>query len=382
MKLVIITHPLRGNYGGMLQAYALQETLTRLGHAVSIADIPAPTDASDMRRAIKLYIKEKLALFCLRTGLRCRFATPPTQTMGKRFAARFIHRLPLRPGEKSAAAALSRCDACVVGSDQVWRCVYVRGYGGAPFFFLSQASAAVRARSISYAASFGTDTWEGGAEETAECSALLQDFKAVSVRESSGIALCRDALQRADAVRMPDPTLLATQEDYCHLIARDGGHTAKPKSAYCANYILDHSAAKQSILRMVTRISGLRESAPMMARADAPNYRGRLPMRVGRWLSTLQHADLMVTDSFHGCVFSIIFNIPFVCIINHARGAARMLELMNIYGLQDRLLPDTAGEKELSAVLNHDIDWARINAIRAAEKERALRFLSQLDDAV
>lgn len=377
MKLAIITHPLRGNYGGMLQAYALQQTLTRMGHTAHIADMPTTTDAADLRRAVKQSIREKLAWLSLALGWHNSFANPafPARAMGKRFAARFTTIVP--PGQNNAA--LSEYDACVVGSDQVWRCLYVRGYaGGVPFFFLKQVPDAVRARSIAYAASFGTDTWEGTEEETAACSALLQDFKAVSVRESSGIELCRRHLNRADAVRMPDPTLLASVEDYHRIMEKEGEahpHTATP---YCTNYLLDNSEAKQRILRAGLRHTGLQEGPPMMARADATTRRGRIPMGVGRWLSALKYAGLMVTDSFHGCVFSIIFNVPFICIMNEGRGATRMQELLQRYGLSARLLPETATDDDIAAALRHSIDWEHVNAVHEEERQRGLSFLRLL----
>lgn len=377
MKLAIITHPLRGNYGGMLQAYAMQETLTRMGHSVCIADMPTTADAADRRSSIKHAIREKLARLCLALGWHNRFANPafPARAMGKRFAARFTTTVPM--GQNNAA--LCECDACVVGSDQVWRCLYVRGYAsGVPFFFLQQAPAAVRARSIAYAASFGTDTWEGTAEETAECAALLQDFKAVSVRESSGIELCRRHLNRADAVRMPDPTLLASVEDYLRIMEKEGEANPRTAAPYCTNYILDNSEAKQRMLRAVLRHTGLQEGPPMMARADAPTRRGRLPMGVGRWLSALKHAGMMVTDSFHGCVFSIIFNVPFICIMNEGRGAGRMQELLQCYGLSARLLPETATDDAIAAALRHSIDWSQVNATHQAEQKRGFSFLRAL----
>lgn len=376
MDIGIITHPLRGNYGGMLQAYALQETLTRMGHTVRIVDMRTTTDARGMKESLKQSVREKLAKLFLSLGWHNRFANPayPARAMGKRFAARFTHLLPI-------SAKQPPCDAYVVGSDQVWRCLYVRGYaGGVPFFFLKQASPAVRARSIAYAASFGTDTWEGTPEETAECASLLQDFKAVSVRESSGIELCRRHLNRTDAVRMPDPTLLATDEDYRRIMEAEGCRPGRTASPYCAHYLLDNNEAKQNILHAAARLAGLQEGPAMMARPDAPTRRGRLPMGGGRWLSELKHARLMITDSFHGCVFSIIFNKPFLCIMNEGRGVTRMQELLSTYGLENRLLPSSAGEADIAAALSTPIDWERVNGIRAAERERGLRFLRELDE--
>ena len=94
---------------------------------------------------------------------------------------------------------------------------------------------------------------------------------------------------------------------------------------------------------------------------------------VEQWLQSFATASMVFTDSFHGTVFSIIFNKPFWVIGNKMRGMARFNTLLSIYGLQDRII----SPEELSSVdLNTPIDWAPVNAIREQWKQKSLKFLT------
>lgn len=374
-RLSVISHPFRGNYGGMLQAYALQEVLKRLGGSVRVLDLEEAAFAGElgMKRVRRLCF---IARLLRRMGLRMkrRHVRAFQLRMGREFAARFVERAPLGPDQAAWESFFADTDACIVGSDQVWRAGEARGCSDVPFFFLKYAPAAVRARSISYAASFGTDVWEGTPDETAESAALLRDFRAVSVREHSGIALCRDALGRSDALQMPDPTLLAEEHDYRRII-ESAGVDPSPSRPYLVDYILDAAPEKRRLIRTAAQAAELQDTRALMFTRTGRADGAMQPYSVGEWLHTIRHAALMVTDSFHGCVFSIIFNTPFICIPNGARGNSRFETLLRTYGLEDRILSPDATEADIARLCAAPIDWATVNARRAAERERGLRFL-------
>ena len=221
MKIGILTHPLYGNYGGMLQAYALVKILRDEGHdAYNLAFEPRSYRKvlhSPIRRA-----KERLRSFLLKHNLVFSdFKIPQILQieMGQQFEKANVPKLFLgnTPAEQLKEYGV---EAVVVGSDQVWRAAYARPMKSFPYFFLDFAPEEIRKSSISYAASFGTDTWEGSEEESKVCGQLLREFRAVSVRESSGIDICRDVFNVA-AVRVADPTLLLRVEDYHHLIEQE-----------------------------------------------------------------------------------------------------------------------------------------------------------------
>lgn len=262
--------------------------------------------------------------------------------------------------------------AFVVGSDQVWRGVYARDMQDLPFFFLSFATQEQRKRSFAYAASFGTDEWEGTPEETAECARLIKDFKAVSVREHSGIRICREVFG-VDAVQMPDPTLLLEPEDYARIIHRWWTlHLPQPCMAV---YMLDETEEKNQLTQAIATQANLYPQQ-LTAHSDAPKAMDRIPLSIPQWLRCIRDSECVLTDSFHGCVFAIIFNKPFVCLGNEARGSARFDSLLGTFGLQDRLLINPSVE-QVAECMNTPIDWERVNTIRSSEKQRALQFLKE-----
>ena len=107
-------------------------------------------------------------------------------------------------------------DAIIVGSDQVWRTCYNPQIENA---FLDFAKEWKHVRRIAYAPSFGIDEWEYSEEQTQKCRQLVQKFDAVSVREVSGVKLCREYLG-VEAKHVLDPTMLLDKEDYLYLISR------------------------------------------------------------------------------------------------------------------------------------------------------------------
>lgn len=258
----------------------------------------------------------------------------------------------------------------IVGSDQVWRCSYASYSGGILHYFLDFVTERNIAKSISYAASFGTDEWEGTPEETERCRELLRQFKAVSVREFSGVRICKEVFG-VDAVQMPDPTLLASLEDYDRVITSE--KTRVPKPPYFSSYVLDDSAEVSQLLDEVEKCTGLYHQR-LMPKSSAHKRCDRFYCTVAQWLRYLRDCDAVVTDSFHGCVFSIIYNKPFVCLGNEGRGSARFDTLFQVFGLEDRLVSSRDPE-EVLRVLRQPIDWARVNAIHESERQRGLDFL-------
>lgn len=274
--------------------------------------------------------------------------------------------------ERSQLHALPQEDAFIVGSDQVWRASHARILDSVSHFFLGFASPQQRSRSFAYAASFGSDTWEGSPEETAECARLLKDFKAVSVREHSGIRLCREVFG-VEAVQMPDPTLLLEPEDYLHICKHSW--TRRKKIPYIAAYLLDETPQAIQILNKSAESLGF-SIQHLKEHSDALRASDRLPLSVPQWLRYISDSQCILTDSFHGCVFAIIFNKPFVCLGNELRGSARFESLLSTFGLQERLVTkhDTS---HILHLMKAPIDWEQVNQTRQLEKARAIRFIKE-----
>ena len=180
-------------------------------------------------------------------------------------------------------------------------------------------------------------------------------FDAVSVREESGVTLCKEHLG-VNASWVLDPTLLVDTRYYVEHIAKD--ETDYP-SSMCFGYILDSSDEKEAIFNHIATTQGLQMSSFQNV-DDSDN--GAAPS-VESWLKAFHDAEFVFTDSFHGCVFSIIFNKPFVVYGNVNRGMARFHSLLSMFGLKNRLVttPDDAAN-----VAYQPVDWDAVN-IRLSE---------------
>lgn len=369
----ILSHPLINNYGGILQAYALQHALQGLGQETTIIDFFARKwgmmrKKESLLSLIKSFIKQLLIMY---PGKPYPLPGIFSPYFFKPFKFRFLHMWKLDLG-RTRLNRLNDGESFIVGSDQVWRCRYARNIESVPFFFLNFATQSQRRRSIAYAASFGSDEWEGTPEETAICKQLINDFKAISVREHSGIRICRDVFG-VKAVQMPDPTLLLEQEDYNRLIRR--WRTKSTKTPFMAVYLLDETAEKTELVQALSQCTGLYPQH-LMPHPGAEKLMDRLPLSIPQWLRCMRDAECVLTDSFHGCVFSIIFNKPFICLGNESRGSARFDSLLGTFGLQDRLITSHDADTIIQT-LTSPIDWDRVNTIRRSEQARAFNFLKK-----
>ncbi|WP_189575214.1 polysaccharide pyruvyl transferase family protein [Marinobacter zhanjiangensis] len=371
MRVAILTQPLGHNYGGLLQAFALQKHLRDQGHTVETLDRRAPAQPVQAARDYGINV----AKFLLG-----RIGTIPTR---QRHAMMFQALESFRDRHISLSERIASeqgirdyyrqhpFDAFIVGSDQVWRPRYSPSLTNYFLDFLDDINRP--ARRLSYAASFGVDHWEFTPEATARCRDLLRRFDVVSVREQSGVDLCKQHLGRT-AQCIPDPTFLLERKDYEAVI---DGKPAPGNQGKVLTYVLDGQAAKQQIVHRV--VDGLgknhftvkpQKSLMEVTKAsfDECCYPG-----VDAWLQGFRDASFVVTDSFHGTVFSILFNKPFISVGNRTRGLSRFQSLLSQFGLQDRLVEhaDDITTERLQA----EIDWSRVNVLRRQQQDLGRQFL-------
>lgn len=374
MKLAILTQPLFFNYGGLLQAYALQTILERMGHEVIILN--RETTSASVRFPNNLVLDAK---YFLRKILRKPNVTRNSRqnklisSKTQKFTDSYLHTSPSLYSVKLLNKYLSKHpqDGFVVGSDQVWR----PSMSPCLTNYFLDFTKLQNVKRIAYAASFGVDCWEFTDADTVACSALAKIFDAISVREASGVALCEEYLE-VDAVHVLDPTLMLEKEDYIQL-ANEANETKIDGSLFC--YVLDKSEEKQTVIKTISQKQGLKDFYCMPALHDSPENIERDPDNciyppVTQWLRSFMDAEMVLTDSFHGTAFSIIFNKPFWVIGNKARGLSRFESILGIFGLQDRLItPEQASSIDWIA----PIDWERVNAVRKEWQNMSQDFLDK-----
>jgi len=344
MKIGLLTLPLRMNIGGALQAYALQSVIRKLGHEVLLID-----RAENKSRDFINFVKE-----LIKTILKRKV---PITEIGFFVQKNIVPRTALIDSD-SKLKKLNRqhFDAFVVGSDQIWREKYCRSIKKNFFLDFVKENSVKR---ISYAASFGVDEWEYDEKMTKELADLLQKFNAVSVREDSGVVLCRQHLN-VEAVQLIDPTLLLSPEDYAPLMMADSTAVNSELLAY----MLDYNESKEALCSLVCNKLSLTTS--LLNPGDSQ-------ISVSHWLQSFANARFVVTDSFHGSIFSILFKKPFLVVGNNERGMARFSSLLKMFGLENRLLLNT---NELPMeLLTDSIDWEMVNALLKTKREEAISFL-------
>lgn len=371
MKLGILTLPLHTNYGGILQAYALQTLLERDGHDVVVFQ----TDYYGFRKIpwnnyilllakrllYKIFVNHQVPVYF--ENRKKKEASILRQNTDK-FISQYIHTLRLSKSINELSS--SNFDAIIVGSDQIWRPEYVRRMWNTDIqdAFL-KFTKGWNIKRIAYAASFGTDTWLLTQAETAECSQLIRLFDAVSIREDSGVKLCQDHFE-IDACFVLDPTMLLDKSDYRKLTSDYAGQSEITNELFC--YILDETELKNTIINRIAKDYQLKESRITINKGVSVPVSERVIPPIEEWLSHFQRAKFIVTDSFHGCVFSIIFRKPFIAISNSNRGLSRFTSLLKLFGLQKHLLFDENDYlPSYSYQLLDDID-DRLSSLRKASR--------------
>lgn len=377
MKIGIITQPLHTNYGGLLQNYALQQVLKGWGHNVITLD--QKNVLLPKWRIYASFIKTFLFKIIGKGNERNYpySLNKREQAYIRQHTNRFInkyinHTEPFQKIKDFRNYTINNnLDALIVGSDQVWRPIYNRNVLCSFFDF----SKGLQVKRIAYAASFGVSHWEFNKSQTKHCRELIRNFNGVSVREDSGIDLCRKYLY-CDALHVLDPTMLLEKEDYIHLVEEENEPISKGN---LFTYILDNSIEKKSIVdEVASELSLIPFAVFPKSKASRKTIKRNLDAcvypSVTQWLRAFVDAEFVVCDSFHGAVFSIIFNKPFLIIGNKGRGMARFNALLEMFDLKNRMVNDIA---DIHSIVNTLIDWDKINQIRLKMKIYSLEYLTK-----
>lgn len=374
MKVAILTQaPLGTNYGNTAQAYALQTVLRNEGYEPIVLDrvrseIYKTThwSLSQIKSAILNLVDNKHRL------------TPHVFNEIFKEHLSFVHKyLNISErlhtdGELRKHFQNNTYDVIIVGSDQTWRPSYSPNIYNYFLDFLESDKNIIK---IAYATSFGTSNWEFTKEETKRCAQLVQHFDAVSVREEDAVEMTAKHLIK-DAVWVLDPTMLLEKSDYLKLI--DAQRISKRKGIY--SYILDDTPAiskfiknAQQLLKMdhftnQPKVRNREKVSKNLADYKYPSLEG--------WLQGFEEADFIITNSFHGTVFSVIFNKPFLTIVNKERGASRFYSLLGKLGLEDRII-DTVDltNDQMEEMIFQKVDFSNANQKLKEMKRESMTFL-------
>lgn len=366
-----MTQPLGKNYGGIMQAWALQQVLKRMGHQPVTID-RQPDQPSFAYKAARLaYRAGKKAIGKRKAPINFEKHLPTILQHTQAFIDQHITMSEPLYSTQQLRDHFDRenYDAVIVGSDQTWRPRYSPNIYNYFLDFLEDK----KILRIAYASSFGVDEWEFTDEQTKRCATLAKQFDAISVREDTGVELCRKYLG-VESTHVLDPTLLLNKADYLQII---GQERLNDQTHGVFTYFLDKTPDKLALAQRVSE----QLNEPIYAcqaqygmNDDRRDIADCILSDIRDWLAGITNARLVLTDSFHGSVFAILFQKPFVATGNQFRGNSRFNSLLTIFDLNHRLVNNTSKIDE--SIIRAAIDWQPVNYIKAKRSDESKAFIT------
>lgn len=372
-RVGIITFHFAHNYGTVLQAYGLITCLRSLGVTAHIIDyhpsyvedggrFKFPLSKNDFRaNLIIAYQKYAKAMKKFKTdyGLNNKYKNfQKTHLFIDGITYQSIENLRENPPD---------FDIYISGSDQIWN--PSEQFGVDPAYFLDFGDKSIKR--FSYASSFGRDTIPEHSHQ--QIGQLLKNFSAISVREKSGVDIVRK-ISNLTASWMPDPTIL--QDNYEAI-------TEKPNESvpYMMSYVLRSGQGILDVQKHLAERLNLKIVVPYNPMKRWKGVGETIYPGPEEWLGYIKYSDFVVTNSFHGTVFSILFNKPFINIAlsgNKSGLNERAKSLLSRVGLEHRLITDLSKSK-IDKLIDENIDWLSVNEKLAALRESGISFIkSQL----
>lgn len=323
-------------YGAVMQTYATCRLLEQTGHTVCVINLINPARKgcwrsrkywSDCVREFQFWIFKKKHFSML---------------TNKAYSIKDIN-LPI-------------ADCTVVGSDQVWNRDITGCFDNTFYLDFVEGN-----NKVALSSSFGKEIWDEKYEYTEEVKQLLSQFKAISVRESTGVKIMEEVMG-LNAVNLLDPTIGYGKFDslvlnskplhqvFLFLLLKD------TKAIEMANYIANELGVP---LFKHTFISSRFKNGPR------------------HWLTRIKNSDYIITDSFHGLALSLIFNKQFFVFCASKKKFTRLRSLLQFLSLEDRYIECIADFNQRKVSLLKPIDYVRVNRILKNEQERYRTFIQE-----
>lgn len=367
-KIGIITFHNSYNCGSMLQAYALQHVIDKVsGRNSEIIDfsnegqqklysVRQPNDG------IKNIIKN--IILAPRFGRILR-----NYESYEEFKIHNFH-LSSHPMHKTDELSEADYDILVAGSDQIWNITIADGDDA---YFLPWAK---KAKKVAYAPSFGAKNIEKYADEPSRYADYIRSFSNLSIRERNGLEWLQSLTGR-QAELLVDPTLLLNQENYTNIES----HVLKLPEKYIFYYSPGYSRDINSLVHKISRkynlpviafntktfyVKGMQFSGFKLPEIENPST----------YLQLIKNAELVITTSFHGTVFSTIYRKKFWTVKNGGMFGDddRVKTLMYLLDLEDRM---TSIEFNDNIDYMEDKDYNKYESLLKKEQEKAYRYLEK-----
>lgn len=340
MKIGIITFHWATNYGGVLQAYALQQYLSDYGHDVEIIDYkPRVYDYSPL----KYIVRPQLLLH-----LRSEFNLYRKEVKLRSFRKEYLKLSNRYKTVSQLKRARFSYDVLISGSDQVLNPSFLlRGeIKPTTAYFLDFGNAPMK---LGYAVSFGCTCYPEKALPLAKT--CVRNFSKIGVRENTGIDILKGFSYQGEVGVVPDPTILIGKQLFKDI------HLTKPhKKDYYCMYVL-----RKEIKCPLENVIYMDEA--------------HCPMTMEEWIGTIAFSKALITNSYHGMIMAILNHVPFVAIleVNKASGMNdRFITLLSKLGLEKQIVNE--GDDYIGRV-NNSMDWAAVEAKMESYRACGHKFL-------
>ncbi len=261
-----------------------------------------------------------------------------------------------------------KCDAFVVGSDQLFRAEFVEEMDD--FSLLDWVSGANY--KMSYSTSFGCESYEGSRREKCKMEYLLKRFQRLSVRENSSVRLLRDVFG-CDGECVLDPVFLCDKKHYLDM--EPIGRMRLPKEKYVGAYILDKTEAKNKVINSLAQT--LTDGSRLIINDFYDEENTLKEPSIEEWIAMVSNSEFFVTDSFHGLCFALIFEKQFVVVFDKKswRGFERIRDILERLSLEDRIIPEDDDFNAIDIIKKNSINYSEVNRKLDEEKNKSFKWL-------
>lgn len=334
-KIGIITFQNANNYGAVYQAFALKQTVEKLGHQVQVINYDSPG-----------------------MGLK-----KVQQRQFKEFIDSYLNLTPAYSRKEEIDT--SGFDAVISGSDQVWN---PRLTGNDMTYFLDFVKEDVK--KVAYAASIGLNG-DLFMEHKEVFEKYVPAFSGISLREDTHVPYIQSIVGEKEVIASIDPSLLLTSKEYLDAfkIPDERGE----EYIFVFSYALDPKL--YDFANMLSLKTGYKTVAisPYSAGSFIDGTKVMKNVPPIEWLQLFNKAKLIITDSFHGMMFSIVFNKPFYAYTPNRSNVARVKDVLKKLGLEDRKLTNIRNANDVT----YEVDFTNVNKILEAERQKSLEYLKK-----
>lgn len=354
MRIALLTIWHIGNYGAELQAYATYKILQQLGHDVIIIDLREDQSSNE---SLKTKIARFISKFTLANYKFERFWRKylPNKTI----YYKNIEQLKNTPPQ---------ADMYLVGSDQVWN--YDITKEKAEVYFLNFGSNNIKR--VSFASSFGKNQWNAPSYITEIAQRMFPQFSKISCRETSGLDILKNTFN-IEANIVIDPTLLF--RGYPEFT----GNNIKQRQTLVYYPLSDNEKLCQ-FSRKIANELGLK---PINSnkKIKLTNTIAWNRNSIEKWIRDIAQASFVITPSFHGLAFSLIYKKQFIIINNNInqQRKTRMIDLLERLNLSDRFF-ESEEDAEIAKPWLKPIDYSKVTPILEQYREESITYLKKISE--